>query len=79
VAGLRTGKELLATLLGLPAAQMNQGFARIVADQTAVWHSAPYLRNKSFLIGAVNYVLPSYSIGHLLITNYLRIHGPPIQ
>ena len=79
VAGLRTGKELLATPLGLPAAQMNHVFARIVEDQIAVEQSAPYLRNMSFLIGAVNYVLPSYSTGHLLITNYLRIHGPPIQ
>ena len=79
VAGHRKGKELLAIPLGLPAAQMNHVSARIVVDQTAVWHSAPYLRNMSFLIGAVNYVLPSYSIGHLLITNYLRMHGPPIQ
>ena len=79
VADLRTGKELLATRVDLPADQMNQDSARTAVVQTVVWHNAPYLRNANFLTGDVSYVLPCCFIGPLLITNYLRIQGPPLQ
>ena len=79
VADPRIEMELLAARVDLPADQMSHGFARTAEVLAVVWHNAPYLRRMSFLIGAVNYVLQSCYTGPLLIINYLRIQGPPLQ